>query len=213
MSGPWDRQPSPEPDDEWPSEDLGRRDRWSTTEPSRDAARDAGPGWDDWPAPPPPADDYLIEEPLAPSSDPWAESWTDEASAGPAPTWSGERADAAGPRVEPWSPDADPWGLPAADVSWQEPIRPTPEAASAPAGDETPAEPPEAALTRLNAADGGLAFGGDVALADTGARGDPFVAGIDDLGQLVVGQALLGQVAAGACDAREHLLGHSYSVR
>ena len=56
---------------------------------------------------------------------------------------------------------------------------------------------------------GGLAFGGDVALADAGARGDPFVAGIDELRQVVVGQHLFRQIAAGAGDTREHLLGHA----
>src|SRR5690606_17385257 len=49
--------------------------------------------------------------------------------------------------------------------------------------------------------DRGLALGGDVALADAGARGDPFVAGVDDLRQVVVGQYLGRQVAAGTGDA------------
>src|SRR5690606_14029011 len=47
---------------------------------------------------------------------------------------------------------------------------------------------------------GGFAFRGDVALTDAGARGDPFVAGVDDLRQVVVGQHLAGQVAAGSGD-------------
>src|SRR5690606_30713098 len=46
----------------------------------------------------------------------------------------------------------------------------------------------------------GLAFGGDVALTDAGARGDPLVAGVDDLRQVVVGQHLAGKVAAGTGD-------------
>src|SRR3546814_2042617 len=37
---------------------------------------------------------------------------------------------------------------------------------------------------------GGFAFGRDVALADAGARGDPLVAGVDDLRQVVVGEHL-----------------------
>src|SRR5690606_13774403 len=53
---------------------------------------------------------------------------------------------------------------------------------------------------------GGLALGGDVALADAGARGDPFIAGIDELGQVVVGQHFFRQIAAGARDARIHAL-------
>ena len=56
---------------------------------------------------------------------------------------------------------------------------------------------------------GGLAFGGDVALADAGARGDPLVAGVDELREVVVGQHLFRQVAAGTGDAGEHLLGHA----
>ncbi|HVM25324.1 MAG TPA: hypothetical protein VM253_08000, partial [Candidatus Limnocylindrales bacterium] len=88
MSGPWDRPSSDDPDAQWPSEDLGSsrasdggreaRESQSSPEPWGSGA-DGAPGWDDWPpAPPPPPDDYLVEEPLPPSSDPWAESWTDE---------------------------------------------------------------------------------------------------------------------------------------
>jgi hypothetical protein len=46
----------------------------------------------------------------------------------------------------------------------------------------------------------GLAFRGDVALADAGAGVDPFVGRVDELLQLRVGQDLLRQIAAGACD-------------
>ena len=49
-----------------------------------------------------------------------------------------------------------------------------------------------------------LAVGGDVALADAGARADPFVAGVDALREIVVGQDLRRQVAAGAGDAAMH---------
>ena len=48
---------------------------------------------------------------------------------------------------------------------------------------------------------GGLALGGDVALADAGAGDDPLVAGVHELGQVGVGQHLLRQVAAGTGDA------------
>jgi hypothetical protein len=95
---------------------------------------------------------------MAPSSDPWAESWTDEAPSGPAPTWSGERDDASGPRVEPWSPDADPWGLPTSEVTWQEaasPVLSAPDEAApaAPAVDapleQIPVEPDAPAPPRV----------------------------------------------------------------
>src|SRR5690606_2048067 len=49
---------------------------------------------------------------------------------------------------------------------------------------------------------GGLALGGDVALADAGARRDPFVGRVDELREVVVGQDLGRQVAAGPCNAR-----------
>jgi len=55
---------------------------------------------------------------------------------------------------------------------------------------------------------GGLAFGGDVPLADAGARGDPFVAGFDELLEVRVGQDLFRQLAAGPGDARVSGLGH-----
>ena len=45
-----------------------------------------------------------------------------------------------------------------------------------------------------------LAFGGDVARADAGALDDPLVGGVDDLGQIVVGHAPLGQIGADAAD-------------
>ena len=43
---------------------------------------------------------------------------------------------------------------------------------------------------------GGFAFGGDMTLADAGAAVDPFVGGIDDLGQIIVGQHFFRQVTA-----------------
>jgi hypothetical protein len=46
----------------------------------------------------------------------------------------------------------------------------------------------------------GLAFRGDMALADAGAAVDPFVGCVDELFQVRVGQDLLRQITAGACD-------------
>jgi hypothetical protein len=48
---------------------------------------------------------------------------------------------------------------------------------------------------------GGLAVGGAAALADAGARGNPFVGGVDDFFEIGVGDDLFRQVAAGAGDA------------
>ena len=45
------------------------------------------------------------------------------------------------------------------------------------------------------------AFGGDMAFADAGAGDDPLVAGVDQLGHVLVGQHPFRQVAAGAGDA------------
>ena len=46
---------------------------------------------------------------------------------------------------------------------------------------------------------GGLAFGGDVPLADAGARGDPLVAGVDELG---AGRRWSAPSPAGSCRSR-----------
>ena len=51
---------------------------------------------------------------------------------------------------------------------------------------------------------GGLALGDDVALADAGARRDPFVAGIDELLEVGVGQDPGRQGTAGTGETREH---------
>jgi len=48
---------------------------------------------------------------------------------------------------------------------------------------------------------GGFAIGGAAALADAGARRDPFVAGVDELFEVGVGDDFFRQVAAGAGDA------------
>src|SRR6185437_15761794 len=55
---------------------------------------------------------------------------------------------------------------------------------------------------------GGLAIGRDVPLANAGAGADPFVAGIDDLFQIGIGDNALGQGTAGSDDAGVDL-GHS----
>jgi hypothetical protein len=47
----------------------------------------------------------------------------------------------------------------------------------------------------------GLAVRGAAALADARARGDPLVAGVDELLEIGVGDDLFRQVAAGAGDA------------
>src|SRR5690606_2684810 len=59
---------------------------------------------------------------------------------------------------------------------------------------------------------GGFALGGDVPLADAGPGGDPLVAGVDELRQVVVGQHLFRQVAAGTRDAGIHTLSHHHST-
>jgi hypothetical protein len=48
---------------------------------------------------------------------------------------------------------------------------------------------------------GGLAIGGHVALADTSARCDPLVGGVDELFHIGVGDDFFRQVAACAGDA------------
>ena len=105
MSGPPGRSSSGEPAPDWPAEDLDSRsadarDEWSANGREADpwsagddplgdpnATRDPwqGPrdefslGWDDWPPVTPPTDYALgFDEPLRPSSDPWAESWLEE---------------------------------------------------------------------------------------------------------------------------------------
>lgn len=104
MSGPWDRPSSGDPDAQWPSEDSGQS---SGSGAARDPGSEGAPGWDDWPSAPPPTDDYLIEEPLPPSSDPWAESWTQEEADEMLRAASGEPPDQAEP-------------------AWPEPARPEP---------------------------------------------------------------------------------------
>jgi len=46
-----------------------------------------------------------------------------------------------------------------------------------------------------------LAVGGDASLADAGARNDPLVTGLDALLEILVGDDLFRQIAAGAEDA------------
>lgn len=168
MSGPWDRPPSPNPDDEWPSEDLREaRDRWTPAEPAGDAGGGASSGWDDWGSTAPP-DDYLAPDPDLPTTDLWSESWEDEAAAGgwaadapvePAPSWEPEPATApvwqpdraATPAWQP-EPEAAPgWQPePAATTSWEpEPAQaaaPEPAVVRAGAPPESP-PPPQPAAT------------------------------------------------------------------
>jgi len=122
MSGPWDRPASDDPDAQWPSEDLGPS---SDRAVDRDPGTEGAPGWDDWPSAPPPSDDYLIEEPLPPSSDPWAESWTADEADAMLRSASGEPEAAAplapseqepGRQPEPaWRPEPEPEVAPAAE--------------------------------------------------------------------------------------------------
>ena len=154
MSGPWDRPSSPDPGDEWPSEDLrSADDPWRSSDPWREPTPSASSGWDDWSPPAPLPDDDAESEP--PATDLWSESWADEAPPGPPPDWTREPEpvrppdDVPPPRAEPWSFDADPWapvaeplpafGAPAerAEEPW---YRPEPEPEPAPVA-EPEAEP------------------------------------------------------------------------
>ncbi|MGZ8481807.1 MAG: hypothetical protein ACXWWO_05055, partial [Candidatus Limnocylindria bacterium] len=79
MSGPWDRPPRPDPDQEWPAEDMdqargGDPDQSSGSSQAQQGVPSPSTDWDDWP-PITPGADYGADEPLAPSSDPWAEAW------------------------------------------------------------------------------------------------------------------------------------------
>ena len=111
MSGPVDRSPR-DPDREWPAEDIdqargGEADRWSSPDTSRSSPGDpsVSPDWDDWPPITPPGE-YDPDEPLPPSSDPWAESWEDEAATGSPLVAPADRAQpAAETRWEPAEPD------------------------------------------------------------------------------------------------------------
>ena len=59
-----------------------------------------------------------------------------------------------------------------------------------------------AARRVLRQIDRGLAVGSHVTPLDTGARTNPFVAGLDHLLEVEIGEDFLGQVRAGAGDAR-----------
>ena len=124
MSRPWE-PPSRDPDGEWPAEDAEARpsrpsaqppeDPWGSSDLWPETSRDTSPAWDEWPTEPAP-DDYLVEEPPPPVlSDPWAESWSDEAPMSPAPrdAWSepsarSEPAVARAAELEPSSAEALP---------------------------------------------------------------------------------------------------------
>ncbi len=153
MSGPRDRPSSSSPGDkDWPAEDTESSgasqrpaDLWSSDDPWQESGPDPSPGWDAWPPPAPPPDRYLFGDPEPPSSDPWAESWTDDSDGSidepqspepqrpepPEETWQRPEppaeetwqrpeppAEETSPelsRVQPWSADADPWGAAAAE--------------------------------------------------------------------------------------------------
>ena len=101
-------------------------------EPSRDASA----GWGEWPTEPA-QDEYLLEEPPPPVlSDPWAESWSDEASLSPPrrqtwdePVHEAEAAHSASPLD--LEPDAPAQAAPGPDANLEEP----------PASDDVPADP------------------------------------------------------------------------
>jgi len=121
VSGPWDRSRSSESDPDWPEEDLERR-RAADAERSA-ASETAGTdrddplssSWDDWPPITPPTDQYGFDDPLPPSSDPWAESWTDEAEAGLPYLDRAETAEAPAP-IPAWTPpEPDPPAPPTQD--------------------------------------------------------------------------------------------------
>jgi hypothetical protein len=145
VSGPWDRPSSDDSDAAWPGEDVGRS---SGSGASRDPASEGAPGWDDWPSAPPP-DDYLIEEPLPPSSDPWAESWTDEDADAMLRAAAGESAPPS--ETDRWEPIREPEPAPAPEPASEppsadrwEPIRePEPEPAWQPAAEQPLDDRPE----------------------------------------------------------------------
>ena len=87
MSGSWDRPPSGDADDSWPSEDVREpsadrpeTDRWSTDDPWSQSTSDASSGWGAWPPSASPAEEALPDDAALPVNDPWAESWGDDAS-------------------------------------------------------------------------------------------------------------------------------------
>ena len=151
MSGPWDRPPSSDPGDSWPSEDLKEgaagqpaSDGWPSDDPWAAPESDAT-GWGAWPPPPPP-EENLGDEADLPVADPWAESWTDDApDAGAAPRREPEPWVSREPaRAEPWMPSEEPWSLVAGDdvppsSDWREPVV---DAASSPVEEVAPQSTP-----------------------------------------------------------------------
>ena len=140
MSGPWDR-PSPQsPDDRepsWPAEDVespsqqSPQEPWSAEDPWQER-RDSS-AWDAWPS-----TDDVTYQPELPTSDPWAETWTDddvpaapsEPAYEPTPTYEA-------PAAEP--PADEP---PAYEPPAYEPPAYEPPAAEPPAYEPAPYEPP-----------------------------------------------------------------------
>ncbi|HEX5040370.1 MAG TPA: hypothetical protein VFW95_09565 [Candidatus Limnocylindria bacterium] len=136
MSGPWDR-PSPQnPDDRepsWPAEDVespsqqSPQEPWSAEDPWQER-RDSS-AWDAWPS-----SDDVAYQPELPTSDPWAETWTDD----DVPAAPPEPAYEPTPTYE--APPAEPpaYAPPAAEPPVNEP-----PAAESPAYEPSPYEPPE----------------------------------------------------------------------
>ncbi|HUF06581.1 MAG TPA: hypothetical protein VMP86_04235 [Candidatus Binatia bacterium] len=127
MSGPRDRPSSSSPDDkDWPAEDTESSgasqrpaDLWSSDDPWQESGPDPSPGWDAWPPPAPPPDRYLFGDPEPPSSDPWAESWTDDSDGSLDEPQSPEAQRPEAPPEEPWQrPEAPP------EETWQRPEAP-----------------------------------------------------------------------------------------
>ena len=172
MSGPPDPSRGRDPDREWPTEDFdagrGAQREGAPADLPPEVTGGAAPpsrDWDDWPPITPPDEPYGLDEPLPPSSDPWAESWADEASAGlplgtpEAPAERGAFPDGrqampaepawTPPEPEPaWTPpEGEPPSIfPQPDPAWSEPeAGPTGEAEQAP-GASTVSWSPEGAF-------------------------------------------------------------------
>jgi hypothetical protein len=101
---------------------------WSADDPWQER-RDPSPGWDEWPPTAPSADDFTVDEPASPASDPWAESWAD---------------DVPGIPTSPPPPELERYAEPASDVGFepsQPPAFDSTEAPVAPAFEPSVDEP------------------------------------------------------------------------
>ena len=106
MSGPWDRPSPGDSDDTWPTEDLRdpstdgtQTDRWSDDDPWGKPSTEAASDWGSWPSSTSPPQESLPDDAELPVSDPWAESWGEDAV---------EPYAGAGPPAEPESDPATP---------------------------------------------------------------------------------------------------------